>query len=445
MRVKLAALFLTIVMVVAGQTTAAPLSYVLETRPGVNATLLASRYSFTIQKSWTSSTETHYAITFLAPVTSATLKALSGESGVIEVESDAPVRAGGSESSTAGALEPITTQISASAPVSFYGATVRSSYVDQPAARIIRVKDAWQKYPTGSGVTVALIDTGVDEKHPALKNVLVPGYDFTRDLAGTASELADLDQSTVAILDQSTVAILDGKRYGLRLTQSTVAILDQSTVAILDGSKLPAAFGHGTMVAGLVHLVAPSARILPLKAFRADGSSSLSNIIRAVYYAVDHGANVVSMSFNLTAPSAELANAIGYGVSKGVIFVAAAGNDGKEKKLYPAAVPKVLGVGSTNYSDKRSSFSNYGTVIRAAAPGEALVTTYPGNNYAAVWGTSFSTPLVAGAVGIMRQIDSKLNYGKVLDSLEKGVAVGGDIGSRLSLPPVLQNCWSSQY
>lgn len=444
MRAKLAALFLTVVSVVAGQTTT-PLSYVLETKPGVNATLLASRYSFSIQKTWTSSTETHYAITFLAPVTSEALKALRGENGVIEVESDAAVRAGGSESATAAALEPITTQISNSAPVSFYGSTVRSSYVDQPGAGIIHLSDARLKYPTGTGVTIAIIDTGVDEKHPALKNVLVPGYDFTRDLAGTASELADLDQSTVAILDQSTVAILDGKRYSLRLTQSTVAILDQSTVAILDGSKLPAAFGHGTMVAGLVHLVAPSARILPLKAFRADGSSSLSNIIRAVYYAVDHGANVVSMSFNLNAPSAELATAINYGISKGVLFVSAAGNDGKEKKVFPASIPKVLGVGSTNYSDRRSSFSNYGTVIHAAAPGEALVTTFPGNNYAAVWGTSFSTPLIAGAIGIMKQIDPKLNYSKVINSLEKGVAIDGDIGRRLTLPPVLQSCWSTTY
>lgn len=444
MRARLAALLLTIVMVMVGQT-ATPLSYVLETKPGVNATLLASRYSFTIQKTWTSSTEVHYGITFLAPVTSDTLKALSSEDGVIEVESDSAVRAGGSESSTTTALEPITTQISGSAPVSFYGSTVRSSYVDQPAASIIRLKDAWSKYPTGSGITIAVIDTGVDEKHPALKNVLVAGYDFTRDLPGTASEFADLDQSTVAILDQSTVAILDTKQYPLRLTQSTVAILDQSTVAILDGSKLPAAFGHGTMVAGLIHLVAPSARILPLKAFRADGSSSLSNIIRAVYYAVDHGSSVVTMSFNLTAPSVELANAIAYGVSKGVMFVAAAGNDGKEKKLYPAAISKVLGVGSTNYSDRRSSFSNYGDAARVSAPGEALVTTYPGNNYAAVWGTSFSTPLVAGALGIMKQINPKLSYSKAKDALDKGVDISGDIGNRLSLPPVLQGCWSTLY
>lgn len=444
MRAKLAVLFLMVVSVVAGQTTA-PLSYVLETKPDVNVTLLASRYSFSVQTTWTSSTEAHYAITFQSAVTSDTLKALRGEKGVIELESDVAVRAGGSESVTAATLEPITTQLSNSAPVSFYGSSVRSSYLDQPGTGIIHLSDARLKYPTGTGVTIAVIDTGVDEKHPALKNVLVPGYDFTRDLPGTASELADLDQSTVAILDQSTVAILDGKRYALRLTQSTVAILDQSTVAILDGSKLPAAFGHGTMVAGLVHLVAPSARILPLKAFRADGSSSLSHIIRAVYYAVDHGANVVSMSFSLDAPSAELAAAINYGISKGVLFVSSAGNDGKEKKVFPAALPKVLGVGSTNYSDKRSSFSNYGTAIHAAAPGEALVTTYPGNNYAAVWGTSFSTPLVAGALGIMKQIDPKLNYGKALDALQQGVAVDGDIGNRLSLPPVLQGCWSSVY
>jgi subtilisin family serine protease len=410
-----------------------------------NANLLASRYGFVIDRSWKSDKHDSYAITAAKPFSAVDLMALTDEPGVLEVESDARIHAGGEQSirGLGVALEPLTEQLLAKAPASYFGATVRSSYVDQPAMRIIGLPEARAGFPAGSGI-VAIIDTGVDEKHPALKGVLMPGYDFTRNLAGTASELADLDQSTVAILDQSTVAILDCKRFPLQLNQSTVAILDQSTVAILDGRSLPAAFGHGTMVAGIVHLVAPTARILPLKAFRADGTSNLSDIVRAVYFAVDHGATVITMSFSFQTPSPELADAIAYAVKRGVLCVASAGNDGKQKPVYPASINKVIGVSSTNYSDKRSPFSNYGDVSRVSAPGEAVITTFPGNNYAGAWGTSFSTPMVAGAMAIMRQLDPKLDYSDAIDALEHGVEVKGEVGARLILPATLKECSSKR-
>ena len=126
------------------------------------------------------------------------------------------------------------------------------------------------------------------------------------------------------------MAFLDS--HAARLNQSTVAFLDQSTVAFLDG-KLPAAFGHGTMVAGLVHLVAPTAKIMPLKAFRADGTSRVLDIVRAVYYAADHGATVINMSFSLSGSSPELAEALEYATSRKVICVASAGNMGKPIRM----------------------------------------------------------------------------------------------------------------
>ena len=86
----------------------------------------------------------------------------------------------------------------------------------------------------------------------------MPGYDFINDTAGNASEWTDLDHSTVEILDHSTVEILDSDVAPVPLNPSTVALLNPDTA--LDPSQLPAAFGHGTMVAGIVHLVAPTAR-----------------------------------------------------------------------------------------------------------------------------------------------------------------------------------------
>lgn len=421
-------------------------SYILETKLGADAAHLASRYHFLIDSSWHDSTHTAYAITSAVPLTAAELKALNHEPGVIEVESNSEVRAGDTDPAPKGPVEPLGEQLIPRPPVRFFGAMVRASYVDQPAARIIGAAEARAAYPNGAGV-VAIIDTGVDEKHPALRDVLLPGYDFTRNAPGTASEFADLDQSTVAILDQSTVAILDSKNFPIRLSQSTVAILDQSTVAILDqstvailDSRLPKAFGHGTMVAGLVHLVAPTARILPLKAFRADGSAKLADIVRAIYYAADHGADVINMSFDFDSPSTELTAAIAYARSKGVLPVASSGNDGKEKKVYPAALPGVFGVASTNYSDRRSPFSNYGDCAKVAAPGEAVITTYPGNNYAAAWGTSFSTPMVAGALAVMHQLTPRLGYGLASDAFDRGVRLAADIGDRLALPPTFLAC-----
>src|SRR5205807_4976168 len=191
--------------------------------------------------------------------------------------------------------------------VSFYGSRVLSSYVDQPAVVLMGSPEAKQ-LATGAGI-VAVIDTGVDPNHPVLKASLVPGFDFTRNLPGIPSEFADLSQSTASILDQSTASILDQNTIVV-LNQSTASILNQSTASILDTTQVPQAFGHGTMVAGIIHLVAPTAQIMPLKAFKADGTSNLFDILRAIYFAVDHGAKVINMSFSMVNSSPELVRAI---------------------------------------------------------------------------------------------------------------------------------------
>jgi len=295
---------------------------------------------------------------------------------------------------------------------------------------------------------VAIIDTGADPSHPALVGVLVPGYDFTRNQAGS-SELLDLDPTVAAQLQQSSTSILDAQNTLLLntsamaiLNQSSTSILDQSSTSILDSSL--AEFGHGTMTAGLVHLVAPTAKIMPLKAFRADGSSNLSDIIRAIYYAADNGANVLSMSFSIAQPSPGLQAAVQYALSKNVILVAASGNDGQKTLVYPASYNSVIGVGSSTNTDLRSVFSNYGSgVVMFAAPGEGVVTTYPGNNYAAGWGTSFSTPMLAGSASLVLQVRPTAKPGDVLNALSKTKQIS-DMGyGRIDLYLSLTNLVSS--
>jgi len=309
--------------------------------------------------------------------------------GLVSIETDQFVQTQGA---SAGAVP---SYLSDEAPYTYYGTTVWHGYVYQPANTLIRTGTTQSAFNTaGSGVVVADIDTGVDPNHPVLKNVLLTGYDFTRNQSG-GSEMSDVSQSTVAVLDGDNVQTA-------QVSQSTVAVLDQSTVAVLDGNPNYAAFGHGTMTAGLIHLVAPQAQILPLKAFQANGTGYNSDILRAIYYAVAHGAKVINMSFNYTASSQQLANAVNYATTSGVICVAAAGNSGEQTTVYPGALKGVIDVASTSDQDTQSTFSNYGAPpVWLAAPGEGVMTTYPYGTYAAGWGTSFSTPLVTGTTALM--------------------------------------------
>jgi subtilisin family serine protease len=210
-------------------------------------------------------------------------------------------------------------------------------------------------------------------------------------------------------LSQSTTSILDDAN-GLILNQSTTSILDQSTTSILDGgTPVTSAYGHGTMIAGLIHLVAPFARLTPVKVFGNDGSANLANILAGIYWAVDHKADVINMSFSMTGFSPALDDALNYAVSQGVICVAAVGNEGQQLVVYPAGLTEVMGVGSTDNKNKRSVFSNYGTAATLAAPGEEVLSTYPGNRYAAGWGTSFSTALVSGGAALLAGVNPKIN------------------------------------
>jgi subtilisin family serine protease len=129
------------------------------------------------------------------------------------------------------------------------------------------------------------------------------------------------------------------------------------------------------------------------------------------------------MSFDASASSPELAKAVRYANSKGIVLVASAGNDGQNVMVYPAGYDSVIGVASTSDQDVRSNFSNYGQVVTLAAPGEAIVTTYPRNRYALGWGTSFSAPMVSGAAALLLQIDRSISPREALDALSEAVDI----------------------
>jgi subtilisin family serine protease len=316
--------------------------------------------------------------------------------GVVDAELDqiVNVATGGAEATTPPPSLVNTT------PVQYYGSTAWSGYVNQPATELISLFKAQQDFNVSGTGIIADIDTGVDPNHPVLYPVLLQGYDFTRNQPG-GSEMNDLPSGTPAP-ESPCVNCTPGQ-----VNQHSIAMVDQHSIAMVDQNGYQD-FGHGTMVAGILHLVAPTARIMPLKAFGPDGTGSLSNILRAIYYASQNNVNIVNMSFDMTTPSQELANAINTAANNGVLFVASAGNDGEMEMVYPAGLNNVVGVASTNYQDQRSSFSNYGDqIVWVAAPGEAVVTTYPFGTYAAGWGTSFSAPMVTGGVDLIRNANPK--------------------------------------
>ena len=269
-----------------------------------------------------------------------------------------------------------------------------------------------------------------------MRKVLVPGYDFVRNKAGNGSETADVGQSTAAVVDGVPPTYVN---------DYSAAVLDQSTAAVVD-DKDHAAFGHGTMVSGVIHLVAPKAKIMPLKAFKASGTGYTSDILRATYFGVKNHARILNMSFSMSQPSNELKRAMDYATNAGVICVASAGNEGKLTKVYPAAYDNVIGVASTTNNDVRSTFSNYGAeLVWVSAPGEAIISTYPWATYAAVWGTSFSAPIVSGTASLLLQRRGNLTPAGVADAISEAKHLTPEMGyGRVDIVKAVQAASTAQ-
>jgi hypothetical protein len=355
------------------------------------------------------------------------LTLLRATPGIVDAELDQVV-------SLVGDLNRVTSVpsgLSDKTPVNFFGSIVWNGYAAQPAGLIVRSAEARNTFQVNGAGIVADIDTGVDPNHPALQGVLLPGYDFTRNQPG-GSELNDFTQPPPSG---------NAPQVG-QVNQYTAAILDSNSILALDGQSQYAAFGHGTMVMGIIHLVAPTAKLLPLKAFTSAGTANLADILNAVYYAAQNNANVINMSFDLTSNSPELVTALTYANQLNVICASSAGNDGAEELVYPAALNSlVMGVASTSDLDTRSSFSNFGdSIVWTAAPGEAIVTTYPFATYSVGWGTSFSAPFVSGTASLIVNSVAGISQLGASAALTHGVPVGPDLGNgRLDIVMTLQS------
>jgi thermitase len=216
---------------------------------------------------------------------------------------------------------------------------------------------------TGSGMVVAVLDTGAQLDHPALASQLVAGYDFVDDDTVPADEGNGLDDDDDELVDETV--------------------------------------GHGTHVAGIVLLVAPESRIMPLRVLNSDGVGSVFQAAEAIIYATDQGAQVLNLSLGTGLQSQVLQEAVDYARAAGVMIVAAAGNLNSTEPQYPAADEGVIAVAALDEQQLKTSFSNYGSWVDLATPGESIYSALPTDGYGWWSGTSMATPFVSGQIALL--------------------------------------------
>ena len=226
---------------------------------------------------------------------------------------------------------------------------------------LIHLENAYSLAPkAGTGVIIAVLDTGVDTTHPMLRGSTLPGYDYV-----------DSD---------------DDAREG--------------------GETTDHGYGHGTAVAGIIRQIAPGASILPMRVLNTSGSGEGRHLARAIREATDRGAHIINLSVSAQAPSDGVRAALQYATSRNVVIIAAGGNDGNKRPQAPAwqlVNPDPIGqlglsVGVTDQNGTVPTWSNAGSEI--LAPGVKIRTAYPGGRVVDATGSSFSTPIVSGTVAL---------------------------------------------
>jgi serine protease len=257
----------------------------------------------------------------------------------------------------------------------------------------INAPAAWDK-STGSGVVVAVIDTGYRPHADLVANIL-PGYDFISDtFVSQDGNLRDSDASDPG--DWMNAGECGGGEPATFESSSWHGTHVAGTIA--------AKANNATGVAGVDF----NASLVICKALRGGAGVGLtSDVANCINWTHTHGAKVISMSLG-GGESTTLKNAVAAawenGSATGSVLVAAAGNDGDGTLNYPAAYAEVVSVAATDDNDQRASFSNANSDVEIAAPGVDVLSTIPGGQYAQLSGTSMATPHVSGVTGVLWQL-----------------------------------------
>ncbi|MHB1406494.1 MAG: S8 family serine peptidase [Desulfitobacteriaceae bacterium] len=358
--------------------------------PGTEASVIAAKAGAEVLKKG----PLNYA-TFRFPSNKDTAQVLTELKQIPGVETAAPSRlykVGEIKTRETNLTESASVNIAA---VSSLGTVSDPGYKDQWSLDKAGVPKAWELGATGEGITIAVIDTGVDTNHPDLKDKLVPGYNA--------------------------------------ITGST------------DSKYIRDNNGHGTHVAGIAAAarnsegivgVAYNAKIMPIKAMDRYGEGTDDVIADGIVWAADHGAQIINLSLGSDNQGDILKEAIAYARAQGSLITAAAGNlQGDNTDTagidYPAADPDVIAVTATDQNDKIASFSKTGPQAVLAAPGVNILSDYWSSSrsgYAYSDGTSMASPFVAGVAALVWSKHPDWSAEQVRTVLETSAADLGPAG-----------------
>lgn len=257
----------------------------------------------------------------------------------------------------------------------------------------MRAKEAWQT-TKGEGITVAVLDTGVDAQHPDLAGNVLTG----KDMVGFGADRGDRAWA----------------RHGTAM------------------AGIIAGHGHGPGNADGVMGIAPEAKILPVRVILEDGDSARGKarntrgnaLAEGIRWAADHGADVINLSLGDDSksahPEATEDAAVQYALQKGAVVVASAGNGGEKGDhiSYPAAYPGVIAATAVDKFGTRASFSTRRWYATVSAPGVDVVIADPDRKYYEGWGTSAASAFVSGAVALVRAAHPNLAPAQIKELLE---------------------------
>jgi thermitase len=248
-------------------------------------------------------------------------------------------------------------------------------YSRQWALPKIQANLAWDIWQPQSPRYIAIIDTGIDYNHSDLVNK------FRR--------------------------LSNGQIYGYNLINNTTNANDDNGHGTHCAGIAAAEINNGIGVAGIAGWrpglsgYNQYVQLMPVKVLDANGSGTLTNVARGITWAADNGAHVLSMSLGGSSGAQSLSDAVNYAWTRGCLIVAAAGNGGSSSPQYPAYYTNCIAVAATDSSDTLTYFSQYGSWVDIAAPGAGIYSTYRGNSYATLDGTSMACPHVSGAAALV--------------------------------------------